>query len=160
MPPPLPSAPLAICHTPDELLASRASFGNATYAVEVRNHRDVWYFSNDLQEAVAIGMQWHERERALEQYPHEQDGEVVYGYRVRGRTPDESLQERLWERWLWEAADADINEAATPEIMTRLRVELFKFFAEGPEDRFTLLDFSRPDGEAPFLEDWAAELEG
>ncbi|PZX34295.1 conserved hypothetical protein [Cupriavidus phytorum] len=51
-----------------------------------------------------------------------------------------------------------MNEAATPEIMTRLRVELFKFIAEWGW-QFTMLDFSNPADVTAYLEDWVNELE-
>ena len=161
IPPPVPSIRSARCRTPDEFLAHRASFGDTTYAVMIFDESggddETWYFSNDLQEAVAIGLRWHERNCALEQYPLEQDGEIVYGYRVRGCDSRE-IEDTLYGDLFWGAVGANVNEVATPEIMTRVRVELFKFFAENFPD-FQLLDFSQPDGKSGYLQDWANELE-
>lgn len=161
-PMPLPFKRSARCSSPDELLAHRASFGHAMYAVKLIDEPEpgeaTWYFSNDLQETVAIGLRWHENVCSLEQYPIEQDGSIEYGYRVRGWRNARSIDDPLYEPWLWEAVGADINEAATPEIMTRVRVELFKFQAHDFPD-FMLLDFSEPDEVSSYLRDWADELE-
>jgi hypothetical protein len=161
-PMPIPSKRNARCGSPNELLAHRATFGHAMYAVnfidEPKSDKETWYFSNDLQDAAAIGLRWHENVCSLEQYPIEQDGRIEYGYRVRGWCNAHSIADTLYERWLWEAVGADMNEAATPEIMTRVRVELFKFQAHYFPD-IMLLDFSQPDTVSRYLQDWADELE-
>lgn len=164
IPPPAPFIQGARCHNPEEFLTHRASFGNTTYAVKIfdevarKGGGEPWYFSNDLQEAVAIGLRWHERNCALEQYPLEQNGVIVYGYRVRGICDSGFIEDALYMSWLWEPVGADINEVATPEIMAQVRIELFKYLSENHPD-FMFLDFSRPDGEAVYLQDWANELE-
>ncbi|MGF6858484.1 transposase [Paraburkholderia sp. CI3] len=160
VPPPTPSKKSAICRTPDELLKHRANYGNATYAVTILEETgdETWYFSNDLQEAVAIGLRWHDRNCALQQYPLEQDGQIVYGYRVQGSCDSWDIEEMLDHCGLFESAGADINEGATPEIMARVRIELFKFLSVHSPS-FLMLDFSQPDGASTFLQDWADELE-
>lgn len=164
-PPPVPTLNYARCRTPDEFHAHRGRFGNPIYAVHIYDDDsarldDVWFFSNDLQEAAAIGMRWHERGCALEQYPVEQEGEIVYGYRVRGLTHNRALTGVLYEGWLWKNVGADMNSMATPEIMTSLRKELFTALSWWSDAHiFMMLDFSRPDGELEFFKDWAAEFE-
>ncbi|VVD71660.1 transposase [Pandoraea anhela] len=148
----------AKCKTPDELLASRARFGNPTYAVEDSDDGVTWYFSNDLQEAVALGLKWVERGCALEQIPEDQHGEVVYSYAVCGVEADCDIEYLLYSHRLWQAAGADLNEAATPEIMTRLRMEFFKFVARW-RTQFTLLDFTHPASVTAYLEDWESDLQ-
>lgn len=156
LPPVVQALGMAICRTPDELLASRASLGYPTYAVRASDDCVTWYFSDDLQEAVALGLKWLERGCALVQIPEEQDGVAVYAYVARGLEDD--LDHLFYSRELWDAAGGDMNEAATPEIMTRLRVELFKFIAEWGW-QFTMLDFSNPADVTAYLEDWVNELE-
>jgi len=162
IPPLAPSLKSARCRTPDEFLAHRANFGDTTYAVSIfdesRVGDEIWYFSNDLQEAVVIGLRWHECNCALEQYPLEQDGEIVYGYRARDCLNSKYIGELLHEGWLWKAAGANMNEVATPEIMTRVRIELFKYLAE-TSGLFMVLDFSKPDRELEYLQHWENELE-
>ncbi|MDB5784805.1 transposase [Caballeronia mineralivorans] len=162
IPSPVPSIESARCATPDEFLAHRTSFGNTTYAIKIYDESgvtdEIWHFSNDLQEAAAVGLRWHERNCALEQYAEEQEGKIVYGYRVRGNCDSGFMGDTLYQNWLWEAVGADINEVATPEIMTRVRIELFKFLSVH-STQFMLLDFSRPDGESVYLQVWADELE-
>lgn len=148
----------ATCRTPDELLASRARFGNPTYAVEDSSHEATWYFTNDLQDAVALGLKWVERGYALKQIPEDQDGRVVYAYSVSGLEEDAGLEYLLYSHRLWIAANEDINEAATPEIMTRLRTELFKSIAHW-RSYFILLDFSHPASVTAYLEDWENDLQ-
>ena len=145
------------CSTPDELLASRTRFGNPTYAVEDSDDEGTWHFSNDLQDAVAIGLKWVESGCALKQIPEDQDGEVVYAYVVCGHEEDSDMEYLLYSHRLWQAADADMNEAATPEIMTRLRMGLFKFIAQW-QTQFTLLDFSKPASVTTYLENWENDL--
>lgn len=163
IPPPAPTFDSALCRTPDEFLANWISFGNPTYAVTIPNDdsaelNDIWFFSNDRQDAVAIGLRWHERGCALEQYPVEQDGEIVYGYRGKNLTHIRHLEaDYLYSQWLWKNAGADINAEATPEIMARLRSELFNFFAISGGG-FILLDFSNPKDVVEFLEDWKNEI--
>lgn len=148
----------ATCRTPDELLASRTHFGNPTYAVEDCSDEATWYFSNDLQDAVALGLKWVERGCALRQIPEDQDGEVVYAYSVCGLEEDADLEYTLYSHRLWQAADGDVNEAATSETMTRLRRELFKSIAHR-RAYFTLLDFSHPASVTAYLEDWENDLQ-
>ena len=50
-----------------------------------------------------------------------------------------------------------MNEAATPEIMTRLRMEFFKVVAQWRK-QFTMLDFSHPASVTAYLEDWDNDL--
>lgn len=147
----------ATCSTPGELLASRTRFGNPTYAVEDSRDEGTWHFSNDLQDAVALGLKWVERGCALKQIPEDQDGEAVYAYVVCGHEEDADMEYLLYSPRLWQAADADMNEAATPEIMTRLRMELFKFIAQW-QTQFTLLDFSKPASVTTYLENWENDL--
>lgn len=147
----------AKCNTPDELLASRVRFGNPTYAVEDSDDGATWYFSNDLQEAVALGLKWVERGCALEQVPEDQDGEAVYAYVLCG-LEDCDLEYLLYNDRLWQAAGGDLNEPATPEIMTRLRMELFKVIAQWK--MLTLLDFSNQASVTAHLEDWENEIQG
>jgi hypothetical protein len=162
IPPPAPLIESVRCRTPNEFQAHRASFGNPTYALKTYDDSELpdetWYFSNDLQALVAIGVRWHERNCALEQYPEEQGGEIVYGYRVRGSCDSGYMEDTLYGEWLWKAVGVDINEVATPEIMTRVRIELFIFLSENSPE-FMFLDFSRPDKESGYLQDWADELE-
>lgn len=165
IPPPVPALKYALCRTPDEFHAHRDSFGNPTYAVQIFDDDTgrfdgIWFFSSNLQEAAAIGMRWHERGCALEQYPVKQNGVIVYGYRVRGLTHNQALADVLFEAWLWKNIGADINSMATPEIMTNLRKELFSALSWWHDAHiFMMLDFSRPDGELEFFKDWADELE-
>lgn len=147
----------ATCHTPDELLASRARFDNPTYAVEASDDGATWYFTNDLQEAVALGLNWLGRGCALEQIPEDQDGEAVYAYVVRGLEDDGDLDYLLYSDRLWQAAGGDLNEAATPETMTRLRMAFFKIVARW-QTQFTLLDFSNPASVMAHLENWENDL--
>ncbi|CAJ0822076.1 hypothetical protein LMG19087_04653 [Ralstonia wenshanensis] len=146
------------CRTPDDLLKSRARFGNPTYAVEDSSHEAIWYFTNDLQDAVALGLKWVESGYALQQVPEEQDGQVVYAYSVSGLEEDVDLENLLYSHRLWVAAGGDVNEAATGETMTRLRTELFKSIAHW-RSHFTLLDFSHPASVAAYLEDWENDLQ-
>lgn len=148
----------ATCRTPDELLVSRTRFGFPTYAIEDADDSVTWYFSNDLQEAVALGLKWVEKDCALIQIPEDQDGEAVYAYVARGLEDDPDLQYLLYRQRFWRAAGGDLNEAATPEIMTRLRIELFKFLAR-LGGQFILLDFSNPASVTRYLEDWENDLE-
>ncbi|MGD7198334.1 transposase [Ralstonia pseudosolanacearum] len=147
----------ATCRTPDELLASRTRFGNPIYAVEDSDDETTWYFSNDLQDAVALGLKWVERGCALKQIPEDQNGEVVYAYSVCGLEEDSDLEFLLYSHYLWRDADSDINEAATPETMTRVRRELFKYVAHW-RSYFILLDFSNPASVTAYLEDWENDL--
>lgn len=147
----------ATCSTPDELLASRTRFGNPTYAVEDSDDEGTWHFSNDLQDAVALALKWVESGCALKQIPEDQNGEVVYAYVVCGHEEDSDMEYLLYSQRLWQAADADINEAATPEIMTRLRMEFFKVIAQW-QTQFTLLDFSKPASVTTYLENWENDL--
>ena len=147
----------ATCSTPNELLACRTRFGNPTYAVEHSGDEGIWHFSNDLQDAVALGLKWVERGCALKQIPEDQDGEVVYAYVVCGHEEDLDMEYLLYSHRLWRAADADMNEAATPEIMTRLRMEFFKVVAQWRK-QFTMLDFSHPASVTAYLEDWDNDL--
>jgi hypothetical protein len=148
----------ATCRTPDELLASRTHFGNPIYAVQEFSHEATWYFTNDLQDAVALGLKWVESGCALKQIPEDQDGEVVYAYSVCGLEEDVDLEYTLYSHRLWRAVDGDMNEAATPETMTRLRRELFKSIAHW-RSYFTLLDFSHPASVTAYLEDWENDLQ-
>lgn len=148
----------ATCRTPDELLNSRTRFGNPIYAIEDSSNEGTWYFSNDLQDAVALGLKWVERGCALKQIPEDQDGEVVYAYCASGLEEDADLDGLLYSHRLWRAADGDANEAATPETMTRLRTVLFKSIAHW-RSHFTLLDFSHPASVTAYLEDWESELQ-
>jgi len=91
----------ATCRTPDQLLANRTHFGNPTYAVEGCSDETTWYFSNDLQDAVALGLKWVERGCALRQIPEEQDGEVVYAYSVSGLEEDADLEYTLYSHRLF-----------------------------------------------------------
>lgn len=165
IPPPVPASKYAHCRTPDEFHAHRSRFGNPNFAVTIFDDDsggldDVWFFTNDLQEAAAIGTRWHEHRCALEQYPVKQEGKIVYGYRVRGLTHNRDLENMLYEGWLWENVGADMNSLATPKIMTKLRHELFAALSWWPDVHlFMMLDFSRPDRELPFFKDWADELE-
>lgn len=158
IPPAVHALGKATCRTPDELLASRTRFGNPTYAVEDCSDEATWYFSNDLQDAVALGLKWVERGCGLKQIPEDQDGEVVYAYSVCGLEEDADLEYTLYSHRLWRAADGDVNEAATPETMTRLRRELFKSIAHR-RSYFTLLDFSHPASVTAYLEDWENDLQ-
>ncbi|KVD43719.1 transposase [Burkholderia ubonensis] len=148
----------ATCRTPDELLASRARFGYPAYAIEDAEDSATWYFSNDLQEAVALGLKWVEKDCALIQIPEDQDGEVVYAYVARGLEDDPDLEYLLYRPGFWRAAGGDLNEAATPEIMTRLRIELFRLLAR-LGGQFILLDFSNPASVTRYLENWENDLE-
>lgn len=164
IPPPPPIYKSAICRTPSEFVAQRSRFGDRIYAVEHLNYgggakSDVWHFTNSKQDAVAIGLRWHELGCALEQYPVEQEGEIVYGYRVRGHLHDRVLEDVLYESWLWKDV-GDLNARATPEILTRLRKKLFSELDWWSAHSFLVLDFSRPDGESGYLSDWADELSG
>ncbi|MDF3883059.1 transposase [Cupriavidus basilensis] len=147
----------AICRTPDELIINWARFGCAKYAVEDSDDGMTWYFTSDLQTAAALGFKWLEKGCALEQIPEERDGEVVYAYVARGLEDVPDLEHLLYSDGLWKAVGADPNEAATPRIMTRFRVELFKLFAHrrGP---FVMLDFFDRDKVGEYLADWANEL--
>lgn len=147
----------ATCRTPDELLANLMRFGYPTYAIEDPDDCANWYFSNDLQEAVALGLKWVEKDCALMQIPEVQDGEAVYTYVARGLEDDPDLGWLLYSDTLWAATGEDLNEAATPEIMTRLRIELFKRLATGGQ--FILLDFTRPASVTRYLENWKNDLE-
>ncbi|WP_432260834.1 transposase [Cupriavidus sp. TMH.W2] len=149
----------ATCRSPDELLASLTRFGYPTYAIEDPDDSLTWYFSNDLQEAVALGLKWVEKDCALIQIPEDQDGEVVYAYVARGLDDDPDLQYLLYREAFWSAAGGDLNEAATPEIMTRLRIELFKSLARLGGGQFLLLDFSNPASVTRHLENWKNDLE-
>ena len=146
----------AICHTPDQLIINWARFGCATYAVEDPDDGVTWYFTDELQTAAALGFKWLEKGCALEQIPEEQDGEAVYAYVARGLEDVPDLEHLLYSDSLWKAVGADPNEAATPEIMTRLRLELFKHFAHrgGP---FIMLNFSNRDKLGEYLAEWANE---
>ncbi|WP_231401726.1 transposase [Cupriavidus sp. WS] len=148
----------ATCHTPAELLACRARFGNPTYAIADSDDGVTWYFSNDLMEAIAIGLKWVEKDCALVQIPEDQDGEAVYAYIVRGLEDDRTFGQRLYDQKFWRRAGGDLNEPATPEILTRVRIELFKFMARWGSP-FLLLDFSEPASVAMYLQDWKDELE-
>ncbi|SPK75934.1 conserved protein of unknown function (plasmid) [Cupriavidus taiwanensis] len=156
LPPVVQALGKATCRTPDELLASRTRIGYPTYAVRDAEDGVTWYFSNDVQEAVALGLKWLERGCALVQIPEDQDGKAVYAYVARGLEDD--LEHLFYDRDLWDAAGGDMNEAATPETMTRLRIELFKFIAKWGW-QFTMLDFSNPAEVSAYLDDWANELE-
>lgn len=146
----------AICHTPDQLIINWARFGCATYAVEDPDDGVTWYFTDELQTAAALGFKWLEKGCALEQIPEEQDGEAVYAYVARGLEDVPDLEYLLYSDSLWKAVGADPNEAATPKIMTRLRLELFKHFAHrgGP---FIMLNFSNRDKLGEYLAEWANE---
>ncbi|MEF9416614.1 transposase [Ralstonia sp. SM1864_UCD524_TZ4] len=158
IPPTVRALGKARCRTPDELLASRTCIGNPIYAVEDSSHEATWHFSNDLQDAVALGLKWVERGCAVKQIPEDQNGELVYAYVVRGHENDSDLEHLLYSHRLWRAAGADMNEVATPEIMTRLRTELFKFIAHW-RSHVTLLDFSNPASVTAYLEDWENDLQ-
>jgi len=114
-------------------------------------------FSNDLQDAVAAGLHWHKRKCCLTQYPliEEEDGEIVYAYRI-NNFPQATAY--LYNSTIWNKAGADQNELATPEIMMRVRQAFFEFCATHGDFGLILLDFSCPDGEAGYLQDWADEL--
>lgn len=146
----------AKCRHPTELIYYWARFGFPRYAVEDVDDRVTWSFSNDLQEAAAIGFKWLDNHCALEQTPFEQEGEVVYGYIVRGVKEEADLDACLYYREIWDAAGANMNEAATPEILTSVRRELFKYYAlrGGP---FFMLDFSKPAMVAAYFVDWVAD---
>lgn len=159
IPPVVQALGMATCRTPDELLASLTRFGYPNYAIEDPDDCVTWYFSNDLQEAVALGLKWVEKDCALIQIPEDQDGEVVYAYVARGLDDDPDLQYLLYREGFWSAAGGDMNEAATPEIMTRLRMELFKFLARLGGGQFILLDFSNPASVTRHLENWEKDLE-
>jgi hypothetical protein len=154
-----PALLAAVCRTPADLCGHRIRFGNPTYAIKIYDDDvDRWFFAHDLQDAVAIGLRWHERGCAVEQYPELQDGEVVFGYRVRNYS-NRDLEDLFYDGSLWRAIGADINARATPEIMTRLRHALFELLSGGGVAAFCLLDFSRPDGETEFLQNWTDDLE-
>ncbi|WER46605.1 transposase [Cupriavidus sp. WKF15] len=148
----------AVCRHPVELIYHWARFGFPVYAVEDVDDRDAWFFSNDLQEAAAIGFKWLDNQCALEQTSFVLHGKVVYGYIARGAKDDGDLDTCLYRREIWDAAGADMNEAATPEILTCVRKEIFKYFAlrGGP---FFLLDFSKPANVAAYFAEWAAWLD-
>lgn len=102
IPPPVPTLKYAHCRTPDEFHAHRGRFGNPNFAIKIFDDDsgkldDVWFFTNDPQEAVVIGLRWHERRCALEQYSFEQEREIVYGYRVRGLIHNRNLEDVLYE---------------------------------------------------------------
>ncbi len=164
---PPPTYRMAYCRSPAEFRNARAKFGNPVYAVTIHDAehgklKDKWYFSNDLQEAVAIGLRWHERNCALEQYPVEQDGKIVFRYQIRGLPQYPDITDRLYFHGfgLWEAVGSDCNTKATPQIMTGLREGLFKSLAWGQDAPiFCLLDFSEPDECSEFMQDWADEFE-
>ncbi|MBV8272462.1 MAG: transposase [Cupriavidus sp.] len=147
----------AICRHPVELLYYWARFGFPRYAVEDFDDRITWSFSNDRQEAAALGFKWLENNCALEQIPVNQDGEVVYGYVARGVKDETDIETILYDSDLWSAAGADMNEAATREIMTRVRMEIFQIYSlrGGP---FFMLDFSKPADVARYLAEWVAEI--
>lgn len=144
---------------PVELLFHWARLGFPRYGVEDFENRDCWTFSHDLQEAAAIGFKWLENNCALEQIPEDQDGEVVYSYVARGVVDEPDLESFLYDGDLWKAAGADMNEVATPEIMTRVRKELFRVYASGGGGPFFLLDFSYPRKVGQYLSDWANDFE-
>lgn len=161
IPPPLPKVESAICRTPDELLAFRHKFKMPTYALHIYTDKkgrakNSWLFSSDLQDMVAAGLRWHARGFSLEQFAEDEDGETGYGYRIKNFPQATDL---LYESWLWNEIHADMNEVATPWILTQLRHALFKHLSENSLGQFCLLDFSRPNGEAQYLEDWANELD-
>lgn len=164
IPAPVPLLRYAHCRTPDEFHVHRGRFDNPNFAVTIFDDDsgkldDIWFFTNDIQEAVAIGTRWHERQCALEQYLVEQNREIAYGYRVRGLTHIRNLEDVLYERRLWKNVGADINAIATPKVLTKLRQELFVTLSRWPDAHlFMMLDFSRPDRELPFLKDWENEL--
>ena len=155
----------AVCPTPTDFLSYRLSLGNPTFAFCKENDKikDKWFFSNSLQDAVAFALDWHKLCCKVEQFSQLQDdGTQAYAYRVTNLNNRE-VDLVLYSSWIWESATGDpqnINRAATPEVMTILRQELFKFMCERaiPGLDFTMLDFSRPDGEDEFLRDWAYEL--
>ncbi|WP_262389529.1 transposase [Cupriavidus campinensis] len=148
----------AICRHPTELIYYWARLGFPRYVVEDVDDRVTWSFSNDLHEAAAIGLKWLDNHCTLEQIPFEEQGRVVYGYMVRGAKDDLDLDICLYHREIWDAAGADMNEAATPDVLTRVRRELFKYYAlrGGP---FFMLDFSKPATVAAYLAEWAADLD-
>lgn len=165
IPPPIPTLRYAHCRTPAEFHAHRDRFGNPNFAVTIFDDDsgrfdDVWFFTNNVQDASAIGMRWHERRCSLEQYPVKQEGGDAYGYRVRGLSHNRALEDLLYEGWLWQNVGADMNAIATPEIMTKLRQELFVALSCWADAHlFMMLDFSCPDQELEFFKCWADELE-
>ncbi len=148
----------AVARHPVELLYHWARLGFPRYGVEDFDDRDCWTFSNDLQEAAAVGFKWLERNCALEQIPEEQDGEVVYAYVARGVMDEPDLEHLLYSGDLWKAAGADMNEVATPEIMTRVRMELFKLYAS-KGGGFFMLDFATHAKVSQYMADWANNLD-
>lgn len=147
-----------IAKHPVELLYYWASLGFPRYGVEDFENRDCWTFSNDLQEAAAIGFKWLDNSCALEQIPEDQDGETVYAYSARGVIDEPDLEHLLYSGDLWKAAGADMNQAATPAIMTRVRKELFKVYAFRG-GAFFMLDFACPAKVGQYLSDWANNIE-
>lgn len=144
---------------PVELIYHWGCHGFPRYGIEDFANRDCWTFSNDMQEAAAIGFKWLENNCALEQIPEDQDGEVVYGYVARGVVDEPDLEHMLYNGDIWKAAGADMNEVATPEILTCVRNELFRVYASRGGGPFFLLDFSDPKKVAQYLADWANEVE-
>jgi len=166
IPPPRPQLQSAYCPTPEEFHHQRAQLGNKQYAIKIYNEdtpsdwwRNLWYFTDSIQDAIALGMRWHERNYALEQHPIEQDGEIVYGYEIRHANND-NLIDYLYEIDLWNRIGEDMNAKATPEIMTKLRQALFEdMFVYPLIHDFFALDLASPDIEE-YFSDWADELEG
>ncbi|MBY4731768.1 transposase [Cupriavidus pauculus] len=158
VPPVVQSVGRAVCRHPVELLFYWARFGFPRYAVEDYDDRITWAFTNDLQDAAALGFKWLENNCALMQVPLNQDGEVVYGYIARGVQDEIDLATFLYDRDLWAAAGANMNEAATPEIMTRVRMEIFQVYALGGGP-FFMLDFSKPAEVGNYLTEWVKDLE-
>ncbi|MBF6618288.1 MAG: transposase [Candidimonas sp.] len=164
-PPPAPAPRCALCRSPDEFLAHWERFGNSRYAVVIADDDsgkldDVWFFEDDLQDAVAIGMRWHERGCALEQYPEVQGGEIVYGYRVKNLPNNRALEDLLYTGWFWDGVRADVNAVATSEMMTRLREHLFTTLATWTDHGiFLVLDFSLANEIEEFLANWEDEFD-
>lgn len=155
----------AVCRTPTEFVAYRLSIGNPNYAIQKKNNsiKDEWFFFNSLQDSVAYALDWNNLGCKVEQFEEKQeDGSYEYGYCVRGLNNPE-VNSIFYQNWIWQAATGDVqdvNRAATHDVLTRLRQELFKCAAEFHLDGIELivLDFSRCEGESEFLRDWEDEL--
>lgn len=122
------------------------------------NHEYYESAFDPVDRLIAIGLKRVERGCALIQIPEDQDGEVVYAYIALGLEHYGTFGQRLYDQKFWRPAGGDLNEAATPEILTRVRTELFKFMARWGCP-FVLLDFSEPASVATYLQDWRNELE-
>lgn len=171
IPAPAPHLISTYCPSPAEFHKNWASLGKKRYAIRINvednpsdNWRHLWYFADTAQDAAAIGLRWHQRNFALEQRPIEQDGEVVYGYEICGyekwHPHDQDLIGYLYTSHLWQRVGVNMNAKATPEIMTKLRLELFQDMLNHLciQHDFFSLDLESPDIQE-FFSDWENELE-